>query len=80
MKNANGAHGLLRDERLQIMLSPKELKAVDNFRFAHRMPSRAAAIRQLLRHGLAAQGEVLENAGIKSQDYGVLTSPSGLED
>ncbi len=80
MKNANEAHGLLRDERLQIMLSPKELKAVDNFRFAHRMPSRAAAIRQLLRHGLAAQGEVLENTGMKSQDYGVLTSPSGLED
>ncbi len=80
MKNANKARGLVREERLQIMLSPKELTAVENFRFAHRMPSRAAAVRELLRQGLAAQGEVLENAGMKSQDYGVLTAPPGLED
>ncbi len=79
MKNANGSRGLVREERLQIMLSPKELKAVDNFRFSHRMPSRAAAVRELLRHGLAAQGAVLENGGLKSQDYGVLSPPAGLE-
>jgi hypothetical protein len=45
MKNSNGTHGLAREVRLQIMLSPQELKAVDNFRFEHRMPSRAAAVR-----------------------------------
>jgi hypothetical protein len=78
MKNANGGKGLARDERLQIMLSPQELTAVDNFRFAHRMPSRAAAIRELLRHGLAAEGVVAENAGIKSSDYGVIKAPKGL--
>ena len=49
MKNGNGGHGLVREERLQIMLAPEELKAVDTFRFAHRMPSRAAAVRELLR-------------------------------
>ena len=49
MKNAKGGAGLVREERLQIMLSPEELKAVDNFRFMHRMPSRAAAVRELLR-------------------------------
>jgi hypothetical protein len=38
----------LRDERLQIMLSPEELSAVDDFRFQHRMPTRAAAVRELL--------------------------------
>jgi hypothetical protein len=30
---------LARGERLQIMLSPDELTAVDDFRFKHRMPS-----------------------------------------
>jgi hypothetical protein len=78
MKNGRGAAGLVRDERLQIMLSPSELEAVDNFRFAHRMPSRAAAIRELLRSGLAAVGAVLENTGVKSRDYGVLKSPKGV--
>jgi hypothetical protein len=77
MKNGRGGVGLVREERLQIMLSPEELKAVDNFRFDHRMPSRAAAIRELLRNGLAAVGTVLENAGVKSRDYGVLKAPRG---
>jgi hypothetical protein len=78
MKNVNGGAGLIREERLQIMLSPEELKAVDNFRFEHRMPSRAAAVRELLRYGLAAVGAVLENEGVKSRDYGVLKAPKGL--
>ena len=78
MRNANGGRGLARDERLQIMLSPQELNAVDNFRFAHRMPSRAAAVRELLRHGLTASGTVLENAGVKSRDYGVLKAPKSV--
>ena len=46
----------VRDERLQIMLSPEELVAVDDFRFKKRMPSRAAAVRELLRRGLTAGG------------------------
>jgi hypothetical protein len=78
MKNGEGGSGLVREERLQIMLSPAELRAVDNFRFHHRMPSRAAAVRELLRHGLAAVGEVIENIGVKSRDYSVLKSPKGL--
>jgi hypothetical protein len=76
MKNGRNEAGLVREERLQIMLSPDELKAVDNFRFRHRMPSRAAAVRELLRQGIAAVGEVrVENTGIKSRDYGVLKGP-----
>jgi hypothetical protein len=78
MKNGKGGTGLVREERLQIMLSPKELNAVDNFRFVHRMPSRAAAVRELLRHGLGAAGKIAENAGVKSSDYGVLKSPRAL--
>ena len=61
-----------RQERLQIMLSPEELKAVDDFRFKHRMPSRAAAVRELFRLGLAAAGVQIENACLKSSEYGVL--------
>ena len=75
MKNANKGAGLVREKRLQIMLSPRELSAVDTFRFEHRMPSRAAAIRELLRFGLAAVGAVLDNTGVKSRDYGVLKAP-----
>jgi hypothetical protein len=79
VKNGKGGSGLTREERLQIMLSPEELKAVDNFRFNHRMPSRAAAVRELLRHGLDTVGRaVIENTGIKSRDYSVLKSPKGL--
>ena len=77
MRNSNGGSGLAREERLQIMLSPEELKVVDNFRFHHRMPSRAAAVRELLRHGIAAVGPVLENTGVRSGDYGVLHAPKG---
>ena len=80
MKNGNGGQGLAREERLQIMLSPQELQAVDNFRFVHRMPSRAAAIRELLRHGLAAAGTAVDNRGVKSRDYGVLKGPKASRD
>ena len=33
-------------ERLQIMLTPDELALIDDFRFKHRMPSRAAAVKR----------------------------------
>ena len=68
---------LSRCERLQIMLSRDELKAVDDFRFKQRMPSRAAAVRELFRIGLANTGlMVAANEKKKSSDYGVLT-PKG---
>jgi hypothetical protein len=66
----------VRDERLQIMLSPEELVAVDDFRFKKRMPSRAAAVRELLRRGLAAEGFSLALAGSKSTDFGVIDTAS----
>jgi hypothetical protein len=70
----------LRGERLQVMLSPEELAAVDDFRFKHRMPTRAAAVRELLKLGLAAIG-VTAGAGVKSSDYGVFNrGPSGHRD
>jgi len=63
---------LERGERLQIMLSQQELAAVDDFRFKNRMPSRAAAIRDILRLGLASLDSQSAPAGMKSQDVGVL--------
>jgi hypothetical protein len=45
---------LKRIERLQFMLTADELAAIDEFRFRAKMPSRSAAIRTLLRYGLAA--------------------------
>jgi hypothetical protein len=62
----------VRAERLQVMLSPEELTLLDDFRFKHRMPSRAAAIRELLKFGLATTG-VDGGAGVKSSDYGVFS-------
>lgn len=45
-----------REERLQIMLSPEELTALDDFRFKNRMPSRAAAVRELLKRDSRRRG------------------------
>lgn len=67
----------MRGERLQVMLSPEELAAVDDFRFKHRMPTRAAAVRELLKLGLASIG-IDAPAGTKSSDYGVFNrGPDG---
>ena len=63
---------LARDERLQIMLSQRELRAVDTWRFKKRMPSRASAIRELLKRGLAAEGFLEAEEGQKSKDFSVL--------
>lgn len=61
-----------RGERLQIMLTEEELKALDDWRFSRRMPSRASAVRELLKRGLAAEGFEVAGQGNKSADYGVV--------
>jgi len=58
----------LRAERLQVMLSPEELAAIDDFRFKHRMPTRAAAVRELLKLGLAAVA-IDAIPGVKSSSF-----------
>jgi len=63
---------LSRGERLQIMLTTEELEALDSWRFARRMPSRAAAIRELLKRGMAAEGFNAAEAGSHSKDFGVM--------
>lgn len=68
---------LERPERLQIMLSAEELDAVETFRFEKRMPSRAAAVRELLRRGLASEGFLKADSGSRSQDFGVISREDG---
>ena len=65
-----------RGERLQIMLAPDELAAVDNWRFERRMPSRAAAVRELLRRGLADRDKASAEPGAKSSSYGIIKNKS----
>jgi len=60
--------------RLQVMLSAEELTALDNFRFEKRMPSRAAAIREILRRGLTVNGFNVAGKGLSSSEFGVLES------
>jgi len=62
---------LNRGERLQIMLTHDELRIVDTWRFVKRMPSRAAAIRELLKRGMAAEGFAEVADGQKSKDFSV---------
>ncbi len=63
---------LERGERLQIMLNAEELRAVENWRFDKRMPSRAAAVRELLRRGLQSEGFTVAAEGARSGSFGVL--------
>ena len=68
---------LMREQRLQIMLTEEELLAIDDWRFARRMPTRAAAVRELLKRGLAAEGFDVASAGERSQDFSVVSNPDG---
>jgi hypothetical protein len=69
---------LTRGERLQIMLTDSETAAVDDWRFRRRMPSRASAVRELLKRGLQAEGFALAENGSKSKDYGVIAESKSV--
>jgi len=63
---------LERGQRLQIMLTAEESEALDNWRFARRMPSRAAAVRELLKRGLTSEGFLEAVLGKQSKAFGML--------
>jgi hypothetical protein len=63
---------LTRGERLQIMLTKEEVRSLDDWRFGRRMPSRASAVRELLKRGLAAEGFAVAEEGTKSRDFGMI--------
>ena len=74
-------NGLTRETRLQIMLTEDELRALDDWRFKFRLPSRASAIRELLKNGLAAERVTIVavngSRGKRSADFGVIDAGSG---
>ena len=65
-------NGLSRQTRLQIMLDQDELAAIDDWRFQQRMPSRAAAIRELLRLALKIKRSGTADPSMRSQDFGIV--------
>jgi hypothetical protein len=65
-----------RGERLQIMLTTEELALLDSWRFDRRMPSRAAAVRELLKRGLASEGFTIVESGSKSGDFRITGTSS----
>lgn len=48
----------VRTVRLQVELSKEDKQTIDDFWFEERLPSRAAAVRELLRRGLTFQAEM----------------------
>ena len=67
MSSISKAHPPKRTEKLQLMLDDHELETIDDWRFRNRMPTRAAAIRELVRRGLEVDNEDLpEGSGDKS--------------
>ncbi len=73
MKVVEENDGGKRVERLQVMINDDELAALDNWRFEAHMPSRSAAVRELIRRGLAAEGYFIK-AEIRHQSstFGIL--------
>jgi hypothetical protein len=52
--------GRERSERLSVFLPADELRAIEEFRYQSRMPSLAAAVRELLSRGLTSIDEEAE--------------------
>lgn len=69
-----------RTERLQIMLNDQELTAIDDWRFKFRLPSRAAAIRDLIRRGMLNEGMPAPDTEKTSTQFSSLIDAADDED
>lgn len=69
-----------RVERVLVMLDENELSALDTWRFEHRMPSRSATIRELLRKGLSGEDSNDALQGRKSESFGVIADVAPGDD
>ena len=58
-----------RRHRVQIMLTPQELRNVDDWRFTLRMPSRTTAVRALIKLGLASEGVDIALSSLTPTDF-----------
>ena len=66
-----------RTEKIQLMLDDDELKAIDDWRFDNRLPSRAAAIRELIRRGLVTEDQFeTPPADADSKQFRVTDAPA----
>ena len=61
--------------RLTIVLEDIELDIIDSWRFLNGMPSRQAAMRELIRLGLKEEGLKFADVGGALQNYRVVHSP-----
>lgn len=61
-----------RTERLQLMLANVELQAIDDWRYDNRIPTRAAAIRELLCRGMVAENLAPPEPNAETGEYGVI--------
>jgi hypothetical protein len=75
-----GEFAVLSRHRIQCSLTLAELAAIDNWRFEHREPSRAAAVRRLLGLGLRSKGKKHVERPKRSQDFPVLDQTERTED
>ncbi|MEQ8655431.1 MAG: hypothetical protein RIC87_23460 [Kiloniellales bacterium] len=61
-----------RTEKLQLMLNLEELQMIEDWRFANRMPTRSAAVRELMRRGLTQEVErASKGNGISVHKFGI---------
>ena len=58
----------LKTERVQILMSAADLKAVDDWAFAQRLRSRGEAIRRLMELGLQAGGKAPDSIASTEAD------------
>lgn len=68
-----------RTERMQLMLADEEVEAIDRWRYENMIPTRAAAIRELLRRGLAVTDGEAPVANAETRDYGVISSDGSAD-
>ena len=63
-----------REGRLTVSLNNEEIEAIENWRFEHRLPSRAAAVRELIGRGITSQAPEDTPGKVASRDIGVVAS------
>ena len=68
-EEGNPMEARTRRQRVQIMLTPQELRNVDDWQFTLQMPSRTAAVRALIKLGLASEGVDLASSSLTSTDF-----------
>lgn len=55
--------GTSETERLQLKITADEVRAIDDWRYANRVPSRSEAVRRLVRLALTANMQEVANNG-----------------